>query len=562
VILQITTEPDVSVDDVTIPVVACTEPPGRTYGVNHRNIAVQAIVESSQRQAPTSNAERLLHSIWCEALKTSEERISVNDGFRQLGGDSITAIDIVARSRRQGLSISVQDVFKSQTIADLAKKVQMTGVTGDVESSGLLFELSPIQKLVMDGKERPENHHAMSFLLRLREQIDLVSLESALRLVVNRHPMLRARFVKTGGSWLQKISTSIDASFRAKSCARSTMSSLQPVFKSAQEELDVQTGPLSIAMLCHVKGQSLLFLSIHHLVVDPVSCQILLRDLQRALQSGHVPQQEGTSYQSWLAQQALMSRALTLDDCIPYKVPRSNYGYWAMEDSKNLAGEAIIHYFTLAQPVTESLTTARTPVLDILIAAAFCAVAYCFPDREDLPAIFTDSHGREPWLPDQNILDTVGWFTSVYPLAIQPGVEITSICKVLEHIQVLRCVLPRSGSNYMCARWLNSEGQNAFAKHFPMEIMCHYYGSTYRELDTSRAFFSRVGSDDLQLHQAADQFEVLALLSVFAENREGQLRVGIGYSKRISRQDQIRTWFEKIEELLIEIASLDVIRAA
>ncbi|AXK33499.1 amino acid adenylation domain-containing protein [Streptomyces armeniacus] len=70
---------------------------------------------------PRTDAERALAAIWAEVLGV--ERVGVNDNFYQLGGDSILGVKVVARARKAGLSISAKDVFRRQTIAELATAV-------------------------------------------------------------------------------------------------------------------------------------------------------------------------------------------------------------------------------------------------------------------------------------------------------------------------------------------------------------------------------------------------------------------------------------------------------
>jgi non-ribosomal peptide synthetase component F len=82
---------------------------------------------ASQTPTPTSNedfvaprtpAERTLAGIWSDVLKV--DRVSVNDNFFDLGGDSILGTLILARAVRAGLKLSPVLLFEHQTIAELA----------------------------------------------------------------------------------------------------------------------------------------------------------------------------------------------------------------------------------------------------------------------------------------------------------------------------------------------------------------------------------------------------------------------------------------------------------
>jgi acyl-CoA synthetase (AMP-forming)/AMP-acid ligase II len=65
--------------------------------------------------------ERALAAIWARTLGV--ERVGVEDNFFALGGDSILGIQVVSRAREAGLRLSVRDLFRHQTVAELAAVV-------------------------------------------------------------------------------------------------------------------------------------------------------------------------------------------------------------------------------------------------------------------------------------------------------------------------------------------------------------------------------------------------------------------------------------------------------
>ncbi|MFE2127291.1 non-ribosomal peptide synthetase [Streptomyces amritsarensis] len=69
-------------------------------------------------QQPRTGTERLLAQIWSDVLGVPA--VGVTDNFYELGGDSILGIRVVARAKKAGLVISAKDVFRKQTIAELA----------------------------------------------------------------------------------------------------------------------------------------------------------------------------------------------------------------------------------------------------------------------------------------------------------------------------------------------------------------------------------------------------------------------------------------------------------
>src|SRR6185312_574662 len=76
-------------------------------------------------RAPGNAVEEVLAGIYAEVLGL--ERVGVDDSFFDLGGDSISSMQVVARARAAGLMCKPRDVFVEQTVAGLAR---LAGVAG------------------------------------------------------------------------------------------------------------------------------------------------------------------------------------------------------------------------------------------------------------------------------------------------------------------------------------------------------------------------------------------------------------------------------------------------
>ena len=86
-----------------------------------RNALPKAGVERQIVHAPSRTPdERVLAAIWSEVLKI--ERVGIDENFFTLGGDSILSIQVRARAQMAGLNFSLQDLFRYQTIRELARQ--------------------------------------------------------------------------------------------------------------------------------------------------------------------------------------------------------------------------------------------------------------------------------------------------------------------------------------------------------------------------------------------------------------------------------------------------------
>jgi aryl carrier-like protein len=67
---------------------------------------------------PSTPTEAVLAAIWARVL--GRERVGVRDSFFELGGDSILALQVVARARQAGLALQPRQLFQHPSIARLA----------------------------------------------------------------------------------------------------------------------------------------------------------------------------------------------------------------------------------------------------------------------------------------------------------------------------------------------------------------------------------------------------------------------------------------------------------
>ncbi|MGY0234389.1 amino acid adenylation domain-containing protein [Longispora urticae] len=89
--------------------------------------------------APRTPTETLIAAIWAAILKL--DKVGVDDDFFDLGGHSLLATQVVARLRREvGAGVSVMDLFRYRTIADLAAYMDVPD--GERGPRDLLHELT------------------------------------------------------------------------------------------------------------------------------------------------------------------------------------------------------------------------------------------------------------------------------------------------------------------------------------------------------------------------------------------------------------------------------------
>jgi amino acid adenylation domain-containing protein/non-ribosomal peptide synthase protein (TIGR01720 family) len=87
---------------------------GASYSVQQL-ADLRSKAQGDKRMAST-DTERRLQQLWARVLNIDPASIGVEDSFFQLGGDSITAMKLVAEARSVDLQLSVADIFQQPTI--------------------------------------------------------------------------------------------------------------------------------------------------------------------------------------------------------------------------------------------------------------------------------------------------------------------------------------------------------------------------------------------------------------------------------------------------------------
>ena len=75
---------------------------------------------------PRTEVERALAAVWQAVLGV--ERVGRHDDFFALGGDSMRAVEVVARARHVGLDVTLRRLFEHPVLADLAARDEGTAV--------------------------------------------------------------------------------------------------------------------------------------------------------------------------------------------------------------------------------------------------------------------------------------------------------------------------------------------------------------------------------------------------------------------------------------------------
>ncbi|WP_283137596.1 non-ribosomal peptide synthetase [Rhizohabitans arisaemae] len=146
--------------------------------------------------APATPAEHLLAGLFAELLGLPS--VGADDGFVELGGDSILAIQLVGRARRAGLAFSPRDVLRHRTVAALARAAT-PAASAPAHDPGIgSAPPTPIVSWLRDLNAPIDGFH-QSVAVQVPAGLTRELLTGALQAVLDHHGMLRARLSRP--SW-------------------------------------------------------------------------------------------------------------------------------------------------------------------------------------------------------------------------------------------------------------------------------------------------------------------------------------------------------------------------
>lgn len=461
--------------------------------LDRKSLPAPEVTGSGPARPPRTGAEKILCSIMMQVLGLPSA--TPDDNFFALGGDSILAFQLVSRARQAGLIVSLRDVFEQATNEALAgvSRFEQDAVAAapDVGVGSMLP--TPIMCWFLESGGTLQGF-SQSIVLQVPASLKQHDLVRALQTILDHHDALRLRFTGVDGrreDW--KLEIQAQGTVSAESCLRAvdiTELDHDVCKQKIAEEAQAASGRLSAEnglMLQAVwfdAGRSApgrLLLTIHHLSVDGVSWRILLPDLAvawAAIVAGSSPTLEPcpVSFRGW-------AERLNREAVNPERVKELSFWTQTLKDahelvprnqlvpSRDTVGKARQIVLTLPPGVTAPLLNRvagafHARINDVLLTGLVLSILKWRQHPEATSVLIDlEGHGREGIFDGIDLSRTVGFFTTIFPVRLDPGqLDLEeawaggqALGRALKSIKEQLRAVPNNGIGYGLLRYLNPE---------------------------------------------------------------------------------------------------------
>jgi amino acid adenylation domain-containing protein len=252
------------------------------------------------KRLPRSSAEIQMQLIWSRALHVEADSIGLDDNFFQLGGDSIRAMVLVGLARKQGIAISMANIFHNPKLEQLTRASDFHGsitftsgenyefidtsqkqeLLAEIETLGLDFSSSEVEKIfpltdfqykLVKASITTPPLFCNYFYLDLGVTPSFDQLERACAWTLERFPILRSRYLPIQGSFWQIIPGQAKSPLRVIDVGENVDAFSAGYCLRDSESIKVSDAPFSVFLFRTNANQARLVLRISHAQYDGIS---------------------------------------------------------------------------------------------------------------------------------------------------------------------------------------------------------------------------------------------------------------------------------------------------
>ncbi|HIK07101.1 MAG TPA: amino acid adenylation domain-containing protein [Trichormus sp. M33_DOE_039] len=528
--------------------------------VDRQKLPAPEIINFPDGTVARTDIEAKLVEIWSSVL--SLPQVSIYDNFFALGGDSILAIQVIAKANQVGLHFTPKQLFQYQTIAELAAVVTPNKLA--LMPQGMVtgaVRLTPIQYWFFEQDLMNQHHFNQAVFLESAEKLQQEVLVEVINKLLLHHDMLRCQFGEgdlltqrrrnaereIGGEIVELVG---DVPLVCCDLSVLSVSQQEVAIKEFADELqgslNISHAPLLSVVHFDLGEVSKLLIIIHHLVVDGVSWRIFLADFQTAYQQALKKQTinlpaKTTSFLTWTeklynyAQSEFLKEELTYWLSSKYaEVKPLPIDY---PDGANQVADVETVTIKISVEDTQALLTEvptvyNTQINDVLLTSLTATISTWI----DNPLVLLDLEGYGRNFPgeDIDISRTVGWFTAIYPCLLSKDSDDWG--EILKGIKEQLRTVPNQGFGYGILCYLDDSEASQRLRDLPQaEISFNYLGQLDLGLEQGRLKWLPLPGITTQDQQQTRRYAI----EIIGFVREGKLQFDWIYSRQQYQQETI-----------------------
>ncbi|KAL1923976.1 uncharacterized protein VTP21DRAFT_7011 [Calcarisporiella thermophila] len=450
------------------------------------------------RQLPINDKQKLVISLMSSILNIDAEMIDLNSSFFALGGDSISAIALVSAFRRNGLYLTVPQLFKATTPARLASIAQEKSEKPAYSSEAVVgnITLAPIQHMFFERTGLDHyNQSYLGFIFGFSQHIEFDLYKKTIVSIIKHHDMLRASYSKgKDGTWRQTVLETDAFAINAHHISCSSEDELKEQVKQLASTFDIERGLVHCAVLFEIGYKQRVCFIAHPLVVDRHSLNIILEDLEESLQGGEAYKTKMTAFREWVSWQ---ENQATLFDPKEWERHLSSIGTAFIPKGNDQSKHQVSSHKINASAsnlLGKAIEVYRTSAHELILCALL--LSYSEVTGQTMLPLNIEGNGRKLSGSYHDFSRTVGQFTTIFPTTLSTASTHPQET-IIKNVKSLLRTIPNGGVSYGALKYpaSSTESTKAIKEHSASPIYFKAYENILTLNNASASFISNEQSN-------------------------------------------------------------------
>uniref|UniRef100_A0A5Q5BMC9 Amino acid adenylation n=2 Tax=unclassified Mycobacterium TaxID=2642494 RepID=A0A5Q5BMC9_MYCSS len=444
--------------------------------IDDATLATYDAAAAGPAAAPETPTEAALAEAVAELLGTTA--VDVNADLLSLGLDSIVALSVVQAARRRGVALRARLMLECGSIRELATAVdaeagiESSSQATEAASSDPIPVLPNVHWLYEYGHPR---RLAQTEAIPLPDGITADALRTVLRTVLDGHEVLRTRFDRTAMTLVPQAETPADELLSEVAVSGDLADAVAEHTETAVQRLDPERGRLWSALwLRPAHGPGVLVVTAHVLAIDPASWRVVIGELDtawHALRAGRTPTptREHTTYRQWSARVRERAHRLDTADFWAAQLDGADpeLGARRVRPETDRAGDLEVSV-AITEPDLTARLIASAQAMPTLLTLAAARTVTAWRRRRGQPTppplLALETHGRADSAvsADADTGDTVGLFSAIYPVRVDPDAGPVEI--------------PGEGIDFGLLRYLRADTAERLCAYRQPQLLLNYLG--------------------------------------------------------------------------------------